>query len=65
VDLRLLNGLPQSALFLNLPFQFLILNLLISVYTQFQHLFLVVPLVDFLEDCCYIFKLLSFYCPFY
>jgi hypothetical protein len=26
---------------------------------------LVVPVVDFLEDCCYIFELLSFYCPFY
>ena len=37
-DLRLLNG-PQSALFFDLFFQFLILSLLISVYAQLQHLF--------------------------
>jgi len=36
--LRLLNG-PQSALFFDLFFQFLILPLLISVYAQFHNLF--------------------------
>jgi len=50
VDLRLLIGLlPFSSVF-DLPFQFVILHLLISVCTQFHHLFLVVSLVDFPED---------------
>jgi len=38
--LRLHNGLLHSALFFDLPFQFLILYLLISVCTQLHHLFL-------------------------
>jgi hypothetical protein len=43
-DFRLLNGLPQSALFFDPTFQFLILHLLISVCTQFHHLFFSLPL---------------------
>jgi len=50
VDLRLLKGLlPVSSVF-NLSFQFVISHLLLSVCTQFRHLFLVVLLVDFPED---------------
>jgi len=42
----------QSVLFFDLSFQFVILQLLISVCTQLHHLFLVFLLVDFPEDCC-------------
>jgi len=42
----------QAALLFDFFFQFLILHLLISVSTQFHHLFLVVLLIDFPEDYC-------------
>jgi hypothetical protein len=42
----------QSALFVDFSFQLVILHVLISVCTQFHHLFLVVFLVDFPEDYC-------------
>ena len=55
----------QSPLFFDLTFHFLILHLLISVCTDFCHLFLVVLLLDFPEDYCQILGLLFLYHPFY
>lgn len=49
-DLQLLNGLLPVSCFLTSPSSILILYLFISVCTQFEHLFLVVLLVEFLTD---------------
>ena len=51
-DLPSLTDFSQTALVFYLSFQFVIVRLLISVFTQFHHLFLVVLLVDFPEDYC-------------
>jgi len=50
-DLHLLKGLlPVNSVILTSLFQFLILQLLISVCTQIRHLYLVVLLVYFSGD---------------
>ena len=51
-DLHSLTDFSQTALVFDLSFQFVIVRLLISVFTQFHRLFLVVLLVDFPEDYC-------------
>jgi hypothetical protein len=60
-----LMDFSQWVLFFDLSFQFVILHLLISVSTEFCHLYLVVLLLDFPEDYCQILDLLFLYYPFY
>jgi hypothetical protein len=45
-----LMDFSQSPLYFHFSFQFVIFHFLITVCTQFHHLFLVVVLVDFPED---------------
>jgi len=60
-----LMELPQSALFFYLSFQFLILHLLISLCTQFHHLFFSRPLSRLPWNYYEILDLLFFNYSFY